>query len=55
MRCAECGTFGGEERSIHEFGGETLRRGEVQTGVWWINIREGRGPYRSLVEKHYRG
>lgn len=25
MRCAECGTFGREERSIPEFGGETLR------------------------------
>ena len=30
MRCAECGRSGGEERSIQEFGGETLRR-ERQT------------------------
>jgi len=30
MRCAECARSGGEERSIQEFGGETLRR-ERQT------------------------
>jgi hypothetical protein len=26
MRCAECGTFGREGRSIQKFGGETFRR-----------------------------